>query len=126
MFICDIIFFLQTFTYSAFFFSHFVFFFLLLSFLLSLVPLFFFFLSFFFSLFFFLSFFLLKHAAILKERLAKHGGGSRIFIGGGTESYVPACTLQARNRTHFRQGSRARLLKGPGSSRVVLMLSRAI
>ena len=28
-------------------------------------------------------FFLLKHAAILKERLAKHGGGSRISMGGG-------------------------------------------
>ena len=35
-------------------------------------------------------------------------GGSRIFIGGGgRKGYVPACTLWAQNRTHFRQGSRA-------------------
>ena len=29
--------------------------------------------------------------------------------GGGAKDYVPARTLWARNRTHFRQGSRARL-----------------
>ena len=48
------------------------------------------------------------------------GGGGR-----GAEGYLPARTLRARNRTHFRHGSRARF-KRPGSSRVVLMLSRAI
>ena len=55
--------------------------------------------------------------------------GSRIFIGGGggegAKCYVPARTLRARNRTPFRQGSRARW-RGPGNSRVILMLSRAI
>ena len=29
--------------------------------------------------------------------------------GGGATDYVPPRTLRARNRTHFRQGSRARL-----------------
>ena len=29
--------------------------------------------------------------------------------GGGAKDYLPARTLRARNRTHFRQGSRARL-----------------
>ena len=29
--------------------------------------------------------------------------------GGGAKDYVPARTLRARNRTHFRQGSRSRL-----------------
>ena len=62
-------------------------------------------------------------------------GGSRNFIwegGGGAAQKVvchygvPVRTLRARNQTHFRQGSRARLIKGPGSSGVVLMLSRAI
>ena len=33
------------------------------------------------------------------------GGGVR----GGQKDYVPARTLRARNRTNFRQGSRARL-----------------
>ena len=28
---------------------------------------------------------------------------------GGAKDYVPARALRARNRTHFRQGSRARL-----------------
>ena len=46
-------------------------------------------------------------------------GGSRVFIWqGGAKDYVPARTLQARNRIHIRQGSR--------SSKVVLMLSPAI
>ena len=45
-------------------------------------------------------------------------GGSRFSFGvGGAKCYVPARTLRAQNRTHFRQGFR--------SSRVVLMLSRA-
>ena len=43
------------------------------------------------------------------------GGG-----GGGGRTHITA-----RNRTHFRQGSRARL-RAPGCSRVILMLSRAI
>ena len=30
------------------------------------------------------------------------------FRGGGAKDYVPARTLRARNRTHFRPGSRAR------------------
>ena len=33
------------------------------------------------------------------------GGGPR----GGAEEYVPARALRARNRTHFRQGSRTHL-----------------
>ena len=55
------------------------------------------------------------------------GAGPGFSWGGGgrAKDYVPARTLRARNRTHFRQGSSASL-KGPGSSRVVLMLSRAI
>ena len=47
--------------------------------------------------------------------------------GGGAKGYVPARTLRARHKTQFRQGSRGPgPLKGPGSSRVVLMLSRVI
>ena len=49
--------------------------------------------------------------------------------GGGAKDYVPARTLQARNRTiNFpgRGPGRQGPLKGLGSSRVVLMLSRAI
>ena len=51
---------------------------------------------------------------------SKHRGGSRIFMGPGggggggsaKDCDMPARTLlQARNRTHFRQGSRARLKK---------------
>ena len=38
---------------------------------------------------------------------------------GAQKDYVPSRTLRAQNRTHFRQGSRARF-------RVILMLSRAI
>ena len=59
------------------------------------------------------------------NKIRVYSGGSRIFIGGGggggAEDYVPACTLRARNWTHFQQG-------GPGSSGLgfVLMLSRAI
>ena len=46
--------------------------------------------------------------------------------GGGAKGYVPACTIRAQNQTHFRQGSMQGSLKGPESSRVVLMLSSAI
>ena len=47
------------------------------------------------------------------------GGGGR-----GAKDYVPARTLRAQNRSHFRQGVQGPL-KGPGSS-IVLMLSRAV
>ena len=59
----------------------------------------------------------------LQEYFAELGFSFR--GGGGAKDYVAARTLRARNRTHFWQESRARF-KGPGSSRVVLMLSRAI
>ena len=54
------------------------------------------------------------------------GADPGLSFRGGAKDYVPSRTLRARNRTHFRQGSRARFNKGTGSSRVVLMLSRAI
>ena len=48
------------------------------------------------------------------------GGG-----GGGAKDYVPERTLWARNRTHFRQGSRARLtaLEALGLFKCSLVLS---
>ena len=65
-----------------------------------------------------------------KTLMSATRGGSRIFIGGGggggaQKIICPHAHIRARNRTRFRQGSRARL-KGPESSRVILMLSRAI
>ena len=52
-------------------------------------------------------------------------GRSRTFILGGRKRLCAHLQLRVQNRTHFWQGSRARF-KGTGSSRVVLMLSRAI
>ena len=40
------------------------------------------------------------------QELSLGGGGG----GGGAKGYVPACTLRARNRTHFRQGSMVALV----------------
>ena len=44
----------------------------------------------------------------LKRRCVNRGG-SRILFRGGANDYVPARILRVRNRTHYRQGSRARL-----------------
>ena len=61
------------------------------------------------------------------EVLYIQGADPGFSFRGGAKDYVPTRTLGARDRTLFRQGSRVQgPLKGPGSSRVVLMLSRAI
>ena len=50
---------------------------------------------------------------LLKESYYESGADPGFFIfffwGGGAKMYVSARTLRARNRTHFRQGFRARL-----------------
>ena len=53
------------------------------------------------------------------------GADPGFSFGGGAKDYVPARTLRARNRTRFRQGSRAHLRALEALSRVVLRLSRA-
>ena len=46
--------------------------------------------------------------------------------GGGEKDYVPARTLRARNRTHFRQGSGARLSALEALGFVNALIYRAI
>ena len=91
-----------------------------------------FFRSFFFFLLSFSLFslflFLWKHAAILKEKLAKHGGGSRIFIwgGGGRRRSLCASMHITSTKPHSLSAWVQGPLKGHGSSRVGLMLFCAI
>ena len=117
MFICVIILFsTNLYLFSFFLFS------LCFLFSSSFFPAFFgsfFFLSFLslFLSFFLFSCFLLKHAAILKERLAKHWGGSSIFIRGGGGQKVMCQHAHCERETEPTVGrGPGPAYKGPGEA----------